>query len=122
MKKLKQIDEFKGSNVGAAPKNAPGDALVTRGEIPDLNCLSCNQNISPFKVEKIVEDQRSKSTFGTSPSIGIGLGSAAGSNTARLFPKRSTNVKMAHVNQIMEESIYTKKEMTNRIFENNENL
>lgn len=57
MKKLKQIDEFKGSNVGVnGQKNTPGDALVTKGEIPDLNCLSCNQNISPFKVEKIVED------------------------------------------------------------------
>jgi len=40
----------------------------------------------------MVENDNNRKTFGASPSIGIGLGSA--SNTARLFPKRNTNIKM----------------------------
>lgn len=44
MKKLKQIDEQKGNRVLSSDPNGlqPGDALVTKGEIPDINCLSCN--------------------------------------------------------------------------------
>tara|TARA_B110000285_G_scaffold234510_1_gene311753 strand:+ start:2365 stop:2571 length:207 start_codon:yes stop_codon:yes gene_type:complete len=68
----------------------------------------------------MVENDQARKTFGASPSIGIGLGS--GANTARLFPKRNTNKKMVHISNIMEESIYTKKDKANKIFENNENL
>ena len=68
----------------------------------------------------MVENDQNRKTFGASPGIGIGLGS--GNNTARLFPKRNTNIKMAHISNIMEESIYTKREKSNKIFENNENL
>jgi hypothetical protein len=122
MKKLKQIDESKGNRVLSSDPMGllPGDALVTKGEISDLNCLSCNQNISPNKVDKMVENDQNRKSFGASPGIGIGLGS--GNNTARLFPKRNTNIKMAHISNIMEESIYTKREKSNKIFENNENL
>jgi hypothetical protein len=44
MKKLKQIDESKGARVLSSDPMGfiPGDALVTKGEIPDINCLSCN--------------------------------------------------------------------------------
>ena len=68
----------------------------------------------------MVENDQNRKSFGASPGIGIGLGS--GNNTARLFPKRNTNIKMAHISNIMEESIYTKREKSNKIFENNENL
>lgn len=58
MKKLKQIDDLKATRVASVDPNVqkPGDPLVTKGEIPDINCLSCNQNISPFKVDKMVEN------------------------------------------------------------------
>lgn len=44
MKKLKQIDDSKGARVLSNDPIGfvPGDALVTKGEIPDINCLSCN--------------------------------------------------------------------------------
>jgi hypothetical protein len=44
MKKLKQIDESKSNRVlSSDPMGlSTGDALVTKGEIPDINCLSCN--------------------------------------------------------------------------------
>jgi len=44
MKKLKQIDESKGTRGISSDPNGVfgGDALVTKGEIPDINCLSCN--------------------------------------------------------------------------------
>ena len=71
-------------------------------------------------MDKIIENDQNRKSFGASPGIGIGLG--IGNNTARLFPKRNTNIKMAHISNIMEESIYTKREKSNKIFENNENL
>lgn len=43
MKKLKQIDDQKGVRIlSQEPIGQGGDALVTKGEIPDINCLSCN--------------------------------------------------------------------------------
>jgi hypothetical protein len=45
MKKLKQIDESKGNRVlSTDPMGglSPGDALITKGDIPEINCLSCN--------------------------------------------------------------------------------
>jgi hypothetical protein len=44
MKKLKQIDESKGTRIVSQETNTSnlGDIMVTKGEIPDINCLSCN--------------------------------------------------------------------------------
>ena len=43
MKKLKQYEDNKGTRqLSSEPNGQPGDALVTKGEIPDINCLSCN--------------------------------------------------------------------------------
>lgn len=107
MTKLKQIDDLR-QNSSMEKKVNPkihSDPFIYKGGVPEINCLSCDQNIPVLKIEQMLDDQSTARKL--SPE-----------NSGRVFPKRGTNAKNKKMHYMMEESMANKKESAQKIFDN----
>lgn len=106
MTKLKQIDDLRQTTSLEKKLNTKihSDPFIYKGGVPEINCLSCDQNIPVLKIEQMLDEQSARKV---SPE-----------NSGRVFPKRGTNVKNKKMHYMMEESTANKKESAQKIFDN----